>query len=40
VPATYADVSALEREVGYRPTTSIEDGIARLVRWYREHYRV
>src|SRR5512134_1154674 len=32
VPATYADVSALEREVGYRPTTSIEDGIARLVK--------
>ena len=35
VPATYADVADLEREVGFRPDTSIEDGLGRFVRWYR-----
>jgi UDP-glucuronate 4-epimerase len=40
VPATYADVSELARDVGYRPETSIEVGLARLVEWYRSFYRV
>jgi UDP-glucuronate 4-epimerase len=40
VPATFADVSDLERDVGYRPETPIERGLAELVKWYREHYRV
>ncbi len=40
VPDTYADVDALARDVGYRPATSIEDGIARFVAWYRDYYRV
>jgi UDP-glucuronate 4-epimerase len=40
VPATYADIDDLTRDVGFKPTTSIEDGIPRFVKWYREFYRV
>ncbi|MDG5498919.1 NAD-dependent epimerase [Marinobacter sp. BGYM27] len=40
VPATYADVDALIDDVGYKPATSVEDGIARFVDWYREFYEV
>jgi UDP-glucuronate 4-epimerase len=40
VPATWADVSLLEDAVGYRPSTSVEEGVARFVDWYREYYRV
>ena len=40
VPDTYADVTSLVTEVGYKPSTSIEEGIDRYVRWYREYYRV
>jgi len=38
VPDTWADVSALRRDVGYAPNTSIEDGVARFVRWYRDYH--
>ena len=38
VPATFADIDDLERAVGYRPGTSIEEGIARFVAWYRGYY--
>jgi UDP-glucuronate 4-epimerase len=38
VPATYADVDDLMRDVGFKPSTSIEDGIAQFVAWYREYY--
>jgi len=40
VPATFADVSALERDVDFRPATSVEDGISRFVEWYLDYYRV
>jgi UDP-glucuronate 4-epimerase len=40
VPATYADVDDLIRDVGFQPRTSIEQGIPRFVAWYREYYRV
>ena len=40
VLATYADIDALADDVGFRPKTSIEDGIARFVDWYREYYNV
>ncbi|MEN8107414.1 MAG: NAD-dependent epimerase [Pseudomonadota bacterium] len=40
VPATYADIADLERDVGFRPQTSIEDGLARFVAWYRDYYQV
>jgi UDP-glucuronate 4-epimerase len=39
VEATYADVDDLERDIGFRPATSIEDGIARFADWYREFHR-
>ena len=38
VPATYADVDALAQDVGFRPSTSIEDGVKKFVEWYREFY--
>jgi len=40
VPATTADVSALERAVGYAPSTPIEVGVARFVEWYRDYYGI
>lgn len=39
VPATSADVQALERDFGYRPSVTVEQGVARFVEWYREYYR-
>jgi UDP-glucuronate 4-epimerase len=39
VPSTMADVSELEKAVGFRPRTSIEEGIARFIEWYRDFYR-
>ena len=38
VPATYADIEALETAVGFRPSTPIEDGVARFIEWYRSYY--
>jgi UDP-glucuronate 4-epimerase len=38
--ATWADIAELEREIGYRPAVSIEEGVPRFVRWYREFYGV
>ncbi|MFA7593459.1 MAG: NAD-dependent epimerase [Thiohalobacteraceae bacterium] len=40
VPDTYADVEDLVQDVGYQPATSVEDGIARFVAWYREYFKV
>lgn len=40
VPATYADVDALTKAVGFKPSTSIEDGVAKFVAWYRDYYRI
>jgi len=38
VPATYADVEDLARDIGFRPATTIEDGIARFAKWYRDYH--
>ena len=38
VPATFADVDALKRDVGYEPGTPIEEGVREFVKWYREFY--
>ena len=38
VPATYADVDELIKDVGFKPSTSIDEGIARFVEWYRDYY--
>jgi UDP-glucuronate 4-epimerase len=35
VPATYADIDAIARDMGYAPTTSLEVGLPRFVEWYR-----
>jgi UDP-glucuronate 4-epimerase len=40
VPATYANVDALQRDVGFRPRTPIEEGVRRFVEWYKEYYGV
>jgi UDP-glucuronate 4-epimerase len=40
VPDTLADCSDLEREVGYRPSTPIEEGVRRFVAWYRGYYPI
>ena len=40
VPATYADVDDLVRDVGYKPDMQIEQGIANFVAWYRDYYEV
>jgi UDP-glucuronate 4-epimerase len=39
VPATYANVDDLMRDVGFRPSTPITEGIARFVEWYRAYHR-
>ena len=38
VPDTYADVEALVQDVGYKPNTTIEQGIAKFVTWYNTYY--
>lgn len=40
VPATFADVDDLMRDVGFKPATTIEEGISRFVRWYREYFEL
>ena len=37
---TYADISAIQRDLGFAPTTTIEEGIPRFVAWYRDYHRV
>jgi len=37
---TRADISALHEAVGYQPSTPIEMGIPRFVKWYREYYGI
>jgi UDP-glucuronate 4-epimerase len=36
VPATYADIEDLARDIGFKPSTTIEDGIARFSKWFRD----
>jgi len=38
VPATYADVNDLIKDTGFKPSTPVEEGIARFVKWYQEYY--
>lgn len=40
VPATYADIDDLQSAVGFKPSTSIEQGIQQFVDWYRYYYKV
>jgi UDP-glucuronate 4-epimerase len=38
VPATWAEIEALQQDVGYTPATPVEEGIAQFVKWYKEYY--
>lgn len=38
VPVTYADTSALERDFGYKPSTSLRTGLRKFAEWYKEFY--
>jgi len=40
VKETYADISAIQRDVGFAPTTPIADGVPRFIEWYKEYHRV
>ncbi|KOR32142.1 capsular biosynthesis protein CpsI [Achromatium sp. WMS3] len=40
VPATYADVADLERDVGFKPQTSVEEGIGKFVEWYQDYFKI
>ena len=39
VPTTYADTSALERDYGFKPSTSLRDGLRAFAEWYAEFYK-
>ena len=39
VPTTYADTSALERDFGFKPSTSLRDGLRAFAEWYSEFYQ-
>ena len=40
VPETYADIDAIQQDLGYQPATAIADGIPNFVRWYREYHGI
>ncbi|MEO1814633.1 MAG: NAD-dependent epimerase [Acetobacterium sp.] len=40
VLSTYADVSDLEKDIGFKPGTNIEEGIGKFVSWYRDYYQI
>jgi len=39
VPATFADIDALQRDVGFRPSTPIEEGVQKFVDWYQKYHK-
>jgi len=40
VKDTFADISAIQRDLGFRPTTSIDEGIPRFVQWFKDYHRI
>ena len=40
VPATFADIEALQRDVGFRPSTRIETGVQKFVDWYKQYHKI
>ena len=38
VPVTYADISALEKDYGFKPKTSLREGLRKFAEWYKEFY--
>lgn len=40
VPVTYADTSALERDFGFKPSTSLREGLRKFAEWYKDFYQI
>lgn len=40
VPVTYSDTTSLEREFGFRPSTSLRDGLRKFTQWYKNFYKI
>ena len=40
VPVTYADTTALQRDLGYKPATPLEDGLRAFAKWYKRYYNI
>jgi UDP-glucuronate 4-epimerase len=40
VPNTYADISKIKNDLGYKPQTSVEEGVKQFVRWYKKYFKV
>ena len=40
VPATYADIDASIRDLGFQPKTTIEEGLPKFVQWFRDYHGV
>lgn len=40
VPVTYADTSALEKDYGFKPSTSLKDGLNKFAKWYKTYYQI
>lgn len=40
VPVTYADVSALERDFDFKPSTSLRTGLRKFAQWYKDYYQI
>ena len=38
VTLTYADISAIQRDFGFKPETRLEDGLPRFTRWFRDYH--
>jgi UDP-glucuronate 4-epimerase len=39
VPATYANIDDIMRDVGFKPSTTLEEGVPRFISWYRDYYK-
>ena len=40
VPVTYADTQPLERDFGFKPSTTLKTGLHKFVHWYKEYYKL
>ena len=40
VVSTYADTSGLEKDYGFRPNTSLKDGLDKFSKWYKDYYKM
>jgi UDP-glucuronate 4-epimerase len=40
VPSTFADVTDLVRDTGYKPSMAVQDGVKEFIQWYKKYYNV